>query len=278
MNQYDPAIDNTEEMASVAVDEEVASPVAEETPAVADKPTPAAVSRPVTRRYNKRGRRRGKYAYAAPLGMLISLLSIIGVVAIVMSGIGAVRNATDTTQLGEDVYYFLEPLLMYSPAPFEGVAEEQDAFLNAAAYRVMQAEQIRMLKEKDETCAYPVDDSGRIAVPVEEVVTAYQILFGADAMPTHRSIEESSLTYSEADACYYVPFETLNNVSRPVIDYVKRSMSTCEIRIGFVPLNDIGLDDRGNEVEPTPDMATHFQTYTLKIQNGVYYIASCRNE
>lgn len=268
MNQYDPTIENTDAV----------TPAEPTTPSV-KQPVPKAVSvRPVTRRYNKNGKRRGKYAYAAPLGMLISLLSIIGIIAIVVSGVGTVRRATDTTQLGEDVYYFLEPLLMYSPTPFEGVAEEQDAFLNAAAYRVMQEEQIRMLREKDETCAYPVDSSGRIAVPVEEVVTAYQILFGAEAMPTHRSIEESSLTYSEADACYYVPFETLNNASRPVIDYVKRSMYTCEIRIGFVPLADIGLDERGNEMEPTAEMATHFQTYTLKLDKGVYRIHACRDE
>ena len=139
MNQYDPTIENTEDV----------------TPAVAEEaaPAPQVASRPVTRRYDKKGRRRGKYAYAAPLGLLISLLSIIGVIAIVVSGVGAVRNATDPTELGEEIYYFLEPLLMYSPTPFEGVSAEQDAFLNAAAYRVMQAEQIRMLREKDETCA-----------------------------------------------------------------------------------------------------------------------------
>ena len=272
MSQYDPTIENTEESTVAVAEEETPAVVTEETPASAD------AARPVTRRYNKKGRRRGKYAYAAPLGMFISLLSIIGVVAIIMTGIGVVRNATDPTQLSEEIYYFLEPLLMYSPTPFEGVAEEQDAFLNAAAYRVMQEEQIRMLREKDETCAYPVDDSGRIAVPVEEVVTAYQILFGADATLTHRSIEESSLTYSEADGCYYVPFETLNNGARPVIDYVKRSMKTCEIRIGFVPQTDIGLDEHGNEVEPTVEMATYFQTYTLKLADGSYYIYSCIDE
>lgn len=265
MNQYDPTTENIED---------VTPAVTEETSA----PAPQAASRPVTRRYDKKGRRRGKYAYAAPLGMLISLLSIIGVIAIVVSGIGTVRNATDTTALGEEIYYFLEPLLIYSPTPFEGVAAEQDAFLNAAAYRVMQAEQIRMLREKDETCAYPVDDNGRIVVPVEEVVEAYQILFGADAVPVHRSIADSGLTYSEADASYYVPFESLTSASRPVIDYVHRGFRHCEIRIGFVPLTDIGLDDHGNEMKPTIDMATHFQTYTLKVANGEYYIYACRDE
>lgn len=265
--QYDPAIENNES---------TATPEHEEAVAVM---APPKKSRPVTRRYNKKGRRRGKYAYAAPLGMLISLLSVVGVIALILTGIGAIRNATDTTQMEEELYYYLEPLLMYSPTAFEGVTEnEQDAFLNAAAYRVMQAEQIRMLREKDETCAYPVDDSGRIAVPVEDVVSAYQILFGADAVPTHRSIEDSSLTYSEADGCYYVPFETLNNASQPVIDYVKRGMRSCEVRVGFVPITDIGLDEHGNEVEPTPDMATHFQTYTLKLENGSYYIYSCIDE
>ena len=105
MNQYDPTTENIEE---------VTPAVSEETSA----PAPQAASRPVTRRYDKKGRRRGKYAYAAPLGMLISLLSIIGVIAIVVSGIGTVRNATDTTALGEEIYYFLAD--HYLLIPFGG--------------------------------------------------------------------------------------------------------------------------------------------------------------
>lgn len=269
MTQYDPTIENTEPV----------TPEAEENTPVAEKPvTPKVAARPVTRRYDKNGRRRGKYAYAAPLGMLISLLSIIGVVALIVTGVRGIHKATDPTELGQEIYYFIEPLLMYSPTPFEGVEQEQDAFLNAAAYQVMQTEQIRMLREKDEICAYPVDDNGRIAVPVEEIVESYQLLFGSDATFTHRSIEESGLAYSEADACYYVPFESLNNASRPIILDVERFMYTCDIRIGFVPLTDIGLDEHGNEVEPTADMVTHSQTYTLKLKDGVYYIHSCRDD
>ena len=90
--------------------------------------------RPVTRRYNKRGKRRGKYAYAAPLGVLISLLSIVGVVALIVTGVSAIRKATDTSVLKEEIYYFLEPALVYTLAPFDSAATtEQDAFLHAAA-------------------------------------------------------------------------------------------------------------------------------------------------
>lgn len=237
--------------------------------------------RPVTRRYNKRGKRRGKYAYAAPLGVLISLLSIVGVVALIFTGVSAIRKATDTSVLKEDIYYFLEPALVYTLAPFDSAATtEQDAFLNAAAYRVMQAEQIRMLREEDEICIYPVDDNGRIAVPVEEITASYQALFGDDALLTHRSIEDSGLEYSDSDACYYVPFETVNSGYHPVIDYIKRRSSTYEVRIGFVPNTDIRLDEHGNEIDPTPDMAAHFQIYTLHRHkdDGTYHIAACADE
>ena len=228
--------------------------------------------RPVTRRYNKRGKRRGKYAYAAPLGVLISLLSIVGVVALIFTGVSVLK---------EDIYYFLEPALVYTLAPFDSAATtEQDAFLNAAAYRVMQAEQIRMLREEDEICIYPVDDNGRIAVPVEEITASYQALFGDDALLTHRSIEDSGLEYSDSDACYYVPFETVNSGYHPVIDYIKRRSSTYEVRIGFVPNTDIRLDEHGNEIDPTPDMAAHFQIYTLHRHkdDGTYHIAACADE
>ena len=69
-----------------------------------------------TNRYNKRGLRRGKYRYAAPLGAFVSLLSLVGVAAIVCGIIFGVRKATDTTALKEEMYYFLEPLMLYNPS------------------------------------------------------------------------------------------------------------------------------------------------------------------
>lgn len=234
-------------------------------------------ARPTTRRYNKRGKRRGKYAYAAPLGMLISLLAVVGVIALVITGINAIRRSTDTSALEEELYYFLEPVLVYTPAAFEdiAVAEEQDVFLNAATYRVMLAEQIRMLREGDETTQYAVDDNGRLAVPVAEIDASYDALFGTAAPLTHRSLDDSGLSYSEADDVYYVPFEVANTGYRVVVDTVKRKGNTYLVRVGYVLNTDILLDEHGNEIKPTADMATHYQTYTLTRTEESYYISAC---
>ncbi len=232
---------------------------------------------PATRRTGKNGRRRGKYAYAAPLGVFITLLSLVGAMAIIFGGIGLVRRATDTTALKEELYYYLEPLMFYNPTPFEDIttAEAQDAFLNAAAYRVSNAENLRMILEKDENCRYPVDDHGRIAVPVAEVEASYAALFGPDAPLTHRTVSEDGLTFSDGDQCYYVPFSTLGSSYRGVVDTVKRSSKRYTVRVAYVANNDIRLDEHGKEMAPLVEDATYFQTYTLTKLDDSYYVSAC---
>ena len=240
----------------------------------------------LSERVDEHGNRRGKNTYAAAIGSVVSFLSIVGAISIILGGIWWVRQAADTTALKEEFYYFLQPVLAYSPDPFEDISTvEQDAFLDAAAYRVSIAEQIRMIQEQQKnssaevTCQYNVDDQGRIAIPVEEIEQSYRTLFGPDAPLTHRSVEANALTYSEADNCYYVPFTSLITGYRPVIETVKRRSSTYTVRVGFVANNDITIDTHGNEVPPTADMAAYFQTYTFtRTNDDGYYISACIHE
>lgn len=265
--QYDPAIENTEDQV-----EETA--VAENTEP-AESPEPAENTEPEQKPAGHRRQSRSAFF----VGFLMSMLSVLGVVSLVMGGISWIRSATDTSALKEEMYYYLEPVLVYTPAAFENVNEtEQDNLLIAAAYRVMQKEQIRMLREKDDTSIYAVDDNGRIAVETAVVTESYQTLFGPEAVLQHRSVEDSNLEYSEADDCYYIPFETANTASRPVVFSIKNGWKTYEVRIGYVPITDVQMDEYGNEMDPTEAMATHFQTYTLQKTDEGYYILSCVDE
>lgn len=239
--------------------------------------------RPVTRRYNKQGKRRGKYAYAAPVGFLVSLLSVVGVIALIMSLAGYVREKRDTTALEQELYYYLEPLLVYSPEPFSDAAKKpQDAFLSAACYKVMLEEQNRILHEEDETARYDIEQTlNCYFVPEEVVEEAYHALFGSKAKLTHRSVEGSGIEYSKTEKYYLIPIrDELDTGYEMVIDKVTVRKDRYEVRVGFVPKTDIKYDEHGEAIAPTADQATHFQTYTLtrNKDKGTYYIKSCKDE
>lgn len=243
--------------------------------------TPTRQSRPATRRYNKAGKRRGKYAYAAPVGFLVSILSIVGVIALIVSGVKGIRKHNDKAPLKKELYYYLEPLLVYSPEPFSNAAKkEKDTFLSAAAYKVMLAEQNRMLHEQDEYPQYDIElDMNCYIVPQEVVEKAYRELFGPRAKLSHRSVEGSGIEYSKSEKSYYIPYGTLDTGYEIVIDKVTTKRDRYIVRVGFVPVTDIKYDQHGEPIEPTAKQATHFQVYTLTRENkNEYYIKSCKDE
>ena len=53
---------------------------------------------------------------------------------------------------------------------------------------------------------------------------------------------------------------------------------TLVARIGYVPAANIAVDDRGNEIAPTIDMATSIQLYTLKERGATWKLVSIEDD
>ena len=202
-------------------------------------------------------------------------------------GIQAIRNSQDDTELREEIMEFLEPVTLYNPAAFSDINDNpQDALLEAAVWKVTEKERIRQLQEKDEVCAYPLDDLGRMIVPQQEIILAYDELYGSDAQIYHHTVGEAgssvALEYDEANQCYHVPFSALGGSSSslyvPVLDTLTRRGDTLVARIGYVPAANIAVDDRGNEIAPTIDMATSIQLYTLKERGATWKLVSIEDD
>ena len=232
---------------------------------IPDESGPEAIRSP---RYTKRGRRKGRLWYAAPLGFLVLVLAVVGVVSLILTGINAIQKAQDDTPLRKELNDFLLPVMQYCPSPFTNVNDEQqDALLLAAIWRITKAEQVRQYREDDQTSAYPEDEEYRILIPIEEIEASYRYLFGPDAVPNHHSIEEESqgfaFEYDPDNACYHVPFTTVSANYVPVIDTLKRQKDTVTVRVAYVSNNDIAIDDNGNEIQPIPEQATYAQIYTV---------------
>lgn len=142
-------------------------------------------------RYTRRGRRRGRHRFAAPLGLLVLLLAATGVVALVIFGVQAIQKSQDDTALREELMDFLNPVIQFIPDPFEDVNDDpQDSLMLAAIWKLTDAERIRQIREKDDESIYPIDDEGFMLIPLKTVTDSYASLYGKDAVPQLKSIGE----------------------------------------------------------------------------------------
>lgn len=220
-------------------------------------------------RYTAGGRRRGRYRFAAPLGLLVLILSVVGLVSLVGMGINAYKRSQDNTPLRNEMNDFLSPVMQYKPEAFTDINEsKQDALLLAAIWRVTDAENIREEKEKTTISNYQTDDLGRMLIPISEIEQSYSYLFGPDAVPYHHTIGDEgqsfTIEYDKDQGYYHVPFISSSSIYVPVIDTVKQKGDTVTVRVGYVLTTKIGVDDKGKNIDPTPDMADIFQNYTVK--------------
>ncbi len=253
-------------------------------PTGTEVPEPGAADKP-SARTDKNGYRRGAHAYAAPLGCVLILLAIAGIVFLGILGVQVIQYATDDTALRTELFDFLEPVVQYQPAAFTNVNDtDQNALTMAAIYRITEAERIRQLKEKTYENLYPLDELGRMVVPVSEVNASYAYLFGPDAVPRHRTMGgepgmSMTFEYDEAAGCYYVPMYSSSSMYEGVLDELKEKGNTVQVRIGYVPVADIDIDDKGNPLPARSEQAEYFQTFTVQqTETGWMVIAASDRE
>ena len=222
-----------------------------------------------------RVKRHRRIRYAAPLGFLVLLFALIGVISVIVTAIGWIVQANDDTALREELYTFLDPVMQFCPSEFESVetTEDTDPLLLAAVYRVSEAERIRQLRERDEECAYPVEETQyRMIVPQTTIEESYRYLFG-DAAITHRTIGD--VEYKTDNSCYYVPMSINTSGYTPVLGKITHKRDVYTVQVAYVSNADIQYDERGNSIAPTVDMAKYSQWYTVRAnENGGWTLLS----
>ena len=247
-------------------------------------------------RYTAGGARRGRNKLAAPVGLIVLLLALTGVVALIVGVVNMVQGRQETAaeELRADMEDFLEPVLVYDLPSFTSVSEAgsdsllSDDLLLAAIWPITRREVVRQqqaqIAGETYTSPYPVDDLGRMMVPVSEVDASYAALFGADAIPQHHTIGDneenaySAYLYDPDEACYHVPAYFQSSQYETFLDTIKRKGDTITVRVGYVEAISIGIDDKGDPLPLTEDMADHFALFTVEKTEDGYRLVSVEQE
>lgn len=216
------------------------------------------VTEPATKPHRKK-----RVRYAAPLGFLVLLFACIGFVSLISGLIGMIIRWSDDTPLKEELYDFLNPVMQFCPSNFENASEgEQDALLLASVYRITEAERIRQLREKDDSCIYELDDTGwRLKIPQTVIETSFAHLFGKATL-MHKTVGE--IEYNPETKMYHVPLSINTSGYTPVIGTVKKNGDIYTVRVAYVANADIQVDEKGHTIAPTFDMGKYSQIYTVE--------------
>ena len=209
-------------------------------------------------------RRRGRQA----LGLLITVLVLIGAVTVLRGGVKAVAKLFDDTAQKQEYEDKLEGLVLFDPVPFEGIENIDDLTLREAAvwgcvYSIQETQ--------GGFDNYNTDpDTEQLLIPSVDVDAYLAKLVGPSFKMTHKSFEMEDMTieFDESTQCYKIPVTgTVGSYSAVVTKLFKKG-GRLHVTVGYIPTQ--SQDD--TILNTTSDTPVKYMDYLFSRQSGSWYL------
>ena len=209
-------------------------------------------------------RRRGRQA----LGLLITLLVLVGFVTVLRAGVGLVANLFDDTAQKQEYEDKLEGLVLFDPMPFDGIENIDDLTLREAAvwgciYNIQETQ--------GGFDNYNTDpDTEQLLLPSVEVDAYLARLVGPSFKLTHRSFEMEDMTieFDESSQCYKIPVTGTVGYYRAVVTKLFKRSGKLHVTVGYIPTS--STDD--SIINQSSDTPTKYMDYLFERQSGSWYL------
>ena len=202
------------------------------------------------------------------LGLLITVLVLIGFITVLRAGVGLVANLFDDTAQKQEYEDKLEGLVLFDPVPFEGIENIDDLTLREAAVWgcVYSIQETQGGFEN-----YNTDpETEQLLLPSVEVDAYLAKLLGPGFKLTHRSfdMEDMTVEFDETTQCYKIPITgTVGYYRATVVKLFKRS-GKLHVTVGYIPT--ASADD--SIINPSSDTPTKYMDYLFERQSGSWYL------
>ncbi len=209
-------------------------------------------------------RRRGRQA----LGLLITILVLVGFVTVLRAGVGLVANLFDDTAQKQEYEDKLEGLVLFDPMPFDGIENIDDLTLREAAvwgciYNIQETQ--------GGFDNYNTDpDTEQLLLPSVEVDAYLARLVGPSFKLTHRSFEMEDMTieFDESSQCYKIPVTGTVGYYRAVVPKLFKRSGQLHVTVGYIPTS--STDD--SIINQSSDTPTKYMDYLFERQSGSWYL------
>lgn len=201
-----------------------------------------------------------------PIGIIASILAIIGLVTVIKFAIGTVNDFTDKKAEKAEYEKMLTPVVMFDPDPFDDLTEaDVSQLLNGAIWSLLM----------NENKTYSEGLTSGIDVPQEDIEEAFVDLFGTeiDIASLHSSIDmsEYEITYDAARKVYVLPITGFESAYTPKVYEIEKQGSSVILSVGYIGNKAWVQIDGDNIVAPEPDK---YMKITMRERDGDQYVSS----
>lgn len=217
------------------------------------------------RNSGKKRKKKRAHPWAFPLGLVIALLSLIGLVTVILTGIGTVSYISYKAKNIDEYNKMLIPVVMNDPDMFDDITKaDMNQLLDISIWSILKSD----LSPDD----YEYVD-GNMIIPEEDVTAEYTKLFGSDLPPVHATVAGFGydFVYNSAEKHYVIPLTGIEPTYTPSVTDVDKKSNTVVLTVAYLASDGWAQSADGSMVAPEPDK---FVKITLREKDGNQYISA----
>lgn len=211
---------------------------------------------------------RGTHKMAFPVGVVVTILAIVGLITLVAFAINGIGDAIERSKKFEEYENLLTPVVLIDPDTFDDITK-------ADMSQLIEISIWSLLKSDITPDSYESTDGG-ILVPKEAVEAEFVKLFGTEVIPSHTTVEGYGMdfVYDSAKGAYTVPLTGVTPLYTPDIIDKTTLPNSIVLTVACLAGDAWEQGENGEMKAPTPDK--HLKI-TLREKDGNYYISAIQN-
>lgn len=217
---------------------------------------------------NTNKKRKGTHKLAFPIGCIIVLLAVIGLVTVVLSAVNGIDKAVDKVKKYDEYEKMFTPVVLIDPDNFDDITK-------ADMSQLLEISIWSLLKSDINPETFESTENG-LSIPKDAVEEEFVKLFGTEVKPVHATIDGYALEfqYDAGSGTYTVPLTGVTPVYTPKIVGKSTSSGTIVLTVACLAGDAWEQGENGDMVEPIPDK---YIKITLREKDDNYYISSIQS-
>ncbi len=219
---------------------------------------------------NTKKKKDGKNPLAFPIGIIATVLAVIGLITVISFTADTVKNIANKSADKAEYEAMLAPVVMFDPDPFDDLNQaDVSQLLNSAVWALLMSE--------DGADKYPYSEGENfgIIVPQTYIEQYFVGLFGTeiDIASMHSSIDmsEYDITYDAAQKSYILPITGVESAYTPKVYDIEKQGSSLVLSVGYIGNKAWVQVADGEYAAPEPDK---YMKITLRERSGGMYVSS----